>query len=479
MKRLSNKLAISLLAFITAMSFSLVSCKKDFLDRKPYTSLGVEDALKTEGDLLVALRGVYAGMRGGTYNAVLRTDLFGRTIPILGDLMADNVYQSVSNSNRYTLYNQYAMPVNDANATGMWTDSYNVILRSNNIINSSIDANVNVNQYKGEAHAIRALMYFNLVRFYAKPYTDNPAGLGVPIVTTFDLNLKPGRSTIGEVYDLILADLEKAYTLMTVFNGSSQFSKYAARALEAKVQLTKGDKVKAKTAALDVINNSGFTVVPAADVAAYWGNPAPRTDKVETLFEVSSDAVGNIGFDALGYIYNQSGYGDMLASDDLYALYSATDVRRTDLTAVGVRGGLPAVFVRKYLNIATDRDDTKVLRLSDVYLIAAEASLPGNEADALTYLNFIATRRDPVFLGYVSNGNQLFEDVITERRKELAFEGDRYHDLNRLKRPVIRSANYPASAQNILYTAAKRLLPIPQAETDANPVIRAQQNPGY
>jgi starch-binding outer membrane protein, SusD/RagB family len=449
MKRSSNIPLMRTLVVLITTSIILASCKKEYLDRKPYTSLSVDDALKTEGDLLVALRGVYAGTRG--------VDILGRTIPVLGDLMGDNAYVSVQNSNRYVLFNQYAMPVTDGNADGLWAQSYNVILRCN---------------------AVRALMYFNLIRFFAKPYTDNPAGLGVPIVTKFDVSVKPGRNTVSEVYDLILADLTQAYSLMTISSGSSQFSKFAARALEAKVQLTKGDMAKAKTAALDVINNGGFTVVTAANLAAYWGNPAPRTDKVETLFEVSSDAVGNLAFDALGYIYNQSGYGDMICSDDLNALYSATDVRKTALLSAGTRGGLPAVFVRKFLNIATDRDDTKVLRLSDVYLIAAEASLP-NETEAKTYLNFVATRRDASFTGYTSTGTQLFEDIITERRKELAFEGDRFHDLNRLKRAINRSTNYPAAARTIPYPFDKRLLPIPQAETDANPTIKAQQNPGY
>lgn len=181
----------------------------------------------------------------------------------------------------------------------------------------------------------------------------------------------------------------------------------------------------------------------------------------------------------MGYLYNQAGYGDMLCSDDLYALYSATDVRRTAVTSTGTRGGLPAVFVRKFLNITTDRDDTKLLRLADVYLIAAEASLPGDEPEARNYLNYVGSRRDASFVPYASTGAALLNDIITERRKELAFEGDRFHDLNRLKRTINRSTNYPAAARTIAYPFDKRLLPIPQRETDVNPTIKAQQNPGY
>lgn len=467
----NNKIIQISMFVLLGFSLTLSSCKKEFLDLKPYTALPVADALKSEADLQVALRGAYAGLRG--------VDLFGRSVPVLGDIMGDNVYQSAQNSNRYTNYNQYLHNVTDGNAQGMWQQGYNVILRCNNIINSAVGANANVNQYKGEAYAIRALTYFTLVRFFAKPYTQDPTALGVPIITVFDQNLKPGRAKISEVYTLILADLAQAYTLMTLFVNTSQFSKYAAKGLEAKVHLTKGDMPAALTAANDVINNGGFTAVTTTNYASYWGNPTIGTVKLETLFEVSSDAVGNLAFDALGYIYNQAGYGDMICSDDLANLYSATDVRKTAVLQLGTRASLPAWFVRKYLNIATDRDDTKLIRLADIYLIAAEASAPVNETNARTFLNFVATRRDASFTGYTSTGAALVSDIIQERRKELAFEGDRFHDQNRLKQAIVRSTNFPAAARNIAYPFDKRLLPIPQVETDANPTIKAQQNPGY
>jgi hypothetical protein len=61
----------------------------------------------------------------------------------------------------------------------------------------------------------------------------------------------------------------------------------------------------------------------------------------------------------------------------------------------------------------------------------------------------------------------------------LAFEGERYHDLQRLKRDVVRGANYPASARTIAFSNFRRIMPIPQGELDANPTIKTQQNPGW
>lgn len=456
---------------LMTLAVLFTSCKKSFIELSPPTSLTPDQALATEADLQVALRGAYAGMRN--------VDYWGRTIPIIGDVMADNAYQHSLNTNRYTLYNNYTFNTTDGNVLGFWTAAYNDILRANNIINSPVASNANVDQYKGEARCIRALAYFTMVRYFAKPYTDDPNAPGVPIVTSYNADFKPGRDKVSDVYALIIADLNAAYTLMTKYTNSSQFSKYAAKALLAKVYLTMGDNTNAKAAALDVINNSGFTSLTTANHASYWSNSVVTTTKLETLFEVSSDAVGNLAFDALSYLYSQAGnYGDMVCSDDLYALFEAGDVRRALYPVVQrPAGGANVVSVAKYPVIQGDLSDTKVLRLSEMYLIAAEASLPGNEADALTYVNYITSRRGATAIA--STGAALKDDIIKERRKELAFEGDRYLDLQRLKQDISRSTNYPAAARTIPYTNYRRILPIPQSELDANPTIRSQQNTGY
>ena len=213
----------------------------------------------------------------------------------------------------------------------------------------------------------------------------------------------------------------------------------------------------------------------AANHAAFWASGAVRTDKVETLFEVSSDATANLAFDALSYLYSQTGnYGDLLCSDDLYAKFEASDVRKA-LYPTGTRGGVPSVFVAKYPVISGDVNDTKVVRLSEMYLIAAEAAMPTDETTARAKLNAITAARGASAIA--STGTALFEDIITERRKELAFEGERFNDLQRLKRGISRSTNYPSSARSIEYGNFRRILPIPQVEMDANPNM--VQNPGY
>ena len=464
-----KRITIKNMIVTTVLFLSLASCEKSFLELKPPTSLTPEFALATEADLQVALRGAYAGLKS--------TALYGRSLMVLGDMMADNTYQSALNTNRYTNFNLYNYLVTDGDVAGLWNASYSVILRANNIINSPIADNANIQQIKGEAYAIRALAYFNLVRYFGSPYTLDPSKLGVPIITTYQADLKPERAKIADVYALINKDLNQAYTLMTKFTNSSQFSKYSAKALQAKVYLAMGDKTNAKTAALDVITNSGFTAISSAAHTGYWAGVAPRTDKVETLLEISFDAVANNAFDALSYIYLQSGnYGDMLCSSELYDLFETADIRKS-LYATGTRGGLASVFVNKYSSFTGDHSDTKVIRMSEMYLIAAEASYPSNTADALKYVNEVTSRRGATAIA--SSGSALLEDIITERRKELAFEGERYLDMQRLQRNIARSKNYPAAALSIDFTNFRRIMPIPQGELDANPNIKSQQNPGW
>jgi hypothetical protein len=463
----------NLIISILSVTFAglLSSCSDSFLDLQPYTQVSNDAAVATEADLLVALRGNYASFR--------TVNLYGRTIPTIGDLSADNVYISSRNSGRYFAFDQYSITTNNSDYEGMWNDSYTAILRANNIINSKLADNANVNQLKGEAYALRALAYFNLVRNFAKSFSEDPSAPGVPLVLAYDPTLKPTRNTVTEVYKQIEDDLDKAYNLMTVYSGSARFSKYAAKALSAKVSLYKGDYAKAAANAKDVIDNSGFTLVTPDRLVAYWASPASNaaTVKTETLFEVSADATLNVGTDELGYIYSQAGYGDLLANPELYKLYAETDVRKK-LILVGSRSQAenPAHIVNKFPNVSGDRDDKKVLRLSEVYLIAAEAHQRlSNEVEALKHLNALVAQRDPALV-YASAGPALLEDILLERRKELAFEGDRFYDFNRLKRDIVRvGGNY--KVKEIKFGNNFRIGPIPQAERNANTNI--SQNGGY
>jgi hypothetical protein len=149
------------------------------------------------------------------------------------------------------------------------------------------------------------------------------------------------------------------------------------------------------------------------------------------------------------------------------------------LIIAGTRSNQSVWILNKYSNSnSVDKDDLKMLRFSDVVLILAEAYYRLNdEGNARTYLNMLATRRDPGLVPYTSTGTDLLDDIIDERRKELLGEGDRFQDLQRLNRVIDRGPQYPAAARTIATDNAKRIQPIPQVERDANPNI--SQNGGY
>lgn len=479
MKIKSITLALFLMIIIS-------SCKKSFLDLKPYDQVPIEAAITDETEMATALNGAYYSLhtdhRSDPDND--GSNLFDRTLPLIGDLLADNVAIVVDNSNRYTDVFNYSYLNTNSWAKDTWSAGYSSILSFNNIINANIPVTPNSSQLKGEALTLRALVYFYLVRLYAKPYTENPDAPGIPLVLTYDPTLKPARSKVSEVYAQILKDLTDAFDMMTnTSKNSSYVTKYVARALEAKVALTKGDWAAAKTAAQDVVDNGGYSLAPASQYIAYWNNPTPVSNKLETIFEVSNDGVNNNGNNSLAYFYDPAGYGDVFAVDALYNLYSATDIRKMLITP-GDKSGQPINIVLKYPNASNpdDKDDDKILRYSDILLILTEADArTGDETNSRLRLNEVAQQRDPSFGGYTSTGQTLIDNIIQERSKELAFEGDRYWDLERLNLDVVRmnlNNNYPSNTPLTLPAGnEKRIWPIPQAEIDANPNI--EQNAGY
>jgi hypothetical protein len=472
-----NKSKLAGLIVFSSIVMMVSSCKKSFLDLRPYTSVSSDVAITNESDMQAALNGAYGNMNSA--------NLYGRSTPLFGDLVSDNVYISTINSNRYLDFFQINYTVTDANGQGIWQSAYSTISRANNVINSSLQGNENVDQLRGEALAIRGLMYFELVKFFAKPYTVDPNALGVPLILAYDPTLKPQRNTVQEVYTQIEKDFTDAANLMTQDKSSGFFTKWAARALLARMYQFKGEWDKALSTAEDVINNSGYSLLQLNDVLSFWQNNTDRSDKLEVLFEVVFDATNNIGNSSLPYFYDQTGYGDALATESLYELYSNTDVRKDLFIAGSPIRGADAKVVNKFPNAGSaDKDETKVIRMSEVYLIAAEAAYHNNdETTGLAYLNGVATERDPGFAGYSSSGQALLDDILLERRKELAFEGHRYWDLARNNLDVTRidlANNYPGNVPLVLEISNfRRILPIPQGELDANPNIREQQNPGY
>ena len=474
----------------------MFGCSKSFLDAKPYGSVVLSQAINSEDDMNTAVNGLYSSLRA--------TDFYGRTYAVKGDLMADNAYLSNSNSGRYLSFNNYNFTKTDSYASAVWINAYSAIKNANLIINSGLDPakSVNVSQLLSEAYAIRGMIYFDLVRNYALPYTaaDPNSTLGVPIVTNFDATIKPSRATVAAVYAQVLADLTKAWSLAKNNQGetmnfaatnktravnSSFMSKYAVELLLARVYQNKGDWASAKAAASDVITNSGFSLVSAANLISYWKGATPLTSKTETMFEVTSDANNSVSDGTLANLYvpkPTGSYGDVLATKGFYDSFTATDVRK-GLIAPGTRSGQAgtAYYVVKYPIDVINYDDVKIIRYSEAFLILAEAQYNlGDVAGANVTLNKLVINRDPNQV-YANTGAQVLTDILNERAKEFAFEGYRFWDLTRLNltfnKPQTQDANNGYTYLSVAPGNQNRIFPIPNDEILVNPNM--VQNPGY
>ncbi len=158
------------------------------------------------------------------------------------------------NENNYTVSPTTPEPFN------IYSQGYYAILQANRIIAANLPSSGNVNQLKGEAYISRALVYLELVNFFGTPYTVDPTASGVPLITAATdpataLNAKPARATVSQIYAQMISDLDSAYAIMPVAGttlhaaNSEYLSKYAAKAIESRVYLYKGDYAGAAAAA--------------------------------------------------------------------------------------------------------------------------------------------------------------------------------------------------------------------------------------
>ncbi|MGO4822573.1 MULTISPECIES: RagB/SusD family nutrient uptake outer membrane protein [unclassified Flavobacterium] len=461
---------------ILAIVMLTVSCSESFLDINPEQSVAAESAIVDIVTLQTAVN--------GTYSKLQSNDYYGRTMYIIPELMADNLYLSSRNTGPYLEYETFVVSERNGEAEGLWEKGYQVIVNATRAIEggkklqgSSTAQQNTINQLIGEAYALRALAHFDLVRMFAQPYnfTADASHLGVPVITEVNIvQTSPKRNTVKEVYTQITNDLTTALGLMQTQKGKGSFSIGAAKGLLARVALYQDDKINAIKYSSEVIATGGYSLIANKDYATLWSTELNN----ETLFEVVNTIADNEGSNSLGHFFNVTGYADALVPTELYGLYDAQDARRTAITT----GAKPsaekvALFVNKFPKGTLSDDNIKILRLAEQYLIRAEAYAKDNQNTlAQNDLNVIIKRANPAAANATETGTALLNRILEERRKELAFEGHRLFDLNRNKKDVkiIQSDK----SMTVSYPSDKFILPIPLKELNSNPNIKPQ-NTGY
>ncbi|MBJ2173670.1 RagB/SusD family nutrient uptake outer membrane protein [Aureibaculum sp. A20] len=452
----------------------VLSCSESFLELTPHQSVADSEALTNLEDYQSSITGVY--------NKISDADYYGRYMFLIPDVMADDVKQN-SQANRIIYYAEHVVNVSDGNASSTWTAMFQAVNAVNAIINADVTVPDGVKNQQdhiiGEALALRGLVYFDMVRLYAQHYTftSDASHLGVPLVLQFDATNKPTRNTVKEVYDQIISDMTSAIALMdddSRSGNSNLLSVSAVKALLSRVYLYKEDWSNAEAMATDVISSPKYNLVPNANYLDLWN----KDNSSESIFEISMTETDNRGGNSIAGLYSEDQYGDYLPSNDVISLYEAND-KRLDVFRVDtfLTGDYAPYRMDKYPDIS-GFDNTKVIRLAEIYLIRAEAraKLGTNDSGAQDDLDMVRQRALPTAADNADSGQNLIDAIMLERRLELCFEGQRLWDLMRTKQDIVRN-ECTALTCSIAYGSDSLILPIPQNETDANPNI--EQNPGY
>ncbi|WP_438423474.1 RagB/SusD family nutrient uptake outer membrane protein [Aquimarina macrocephali] len=466
---MKNKTIYILLTLILIFS----ACE-DTLEQQFSDNVEVSDAVVDLNSLNLAAN--------GSYSLFADTDVYNRTLMLLPEILSDNAFiDAFDNTGRYLDFDLYTVNSNNRFITPAWEDltriiaSTSIIIRKAESISFPESEQEDAEQYIGEMYALRALAFHNLQLLFAQPYnfTSDASHLGVPIPNFTTLGdggtiQEPGRSTTAEVYIQIENDLLKAIGLMKAKSSPSRMDVYAAKALLARIYLHMEDWRKASDTATEVIENSGNKLLENQEYIASW----TLDNNSETLFTLVNNETDNSGTSSIGYFYLT--YKDAFATDDFVNTLSNTDVRK-ELYSVddGVN------LVEKFPKVAAQDDNIQILRLSEIYLIKAEAHAQLNEnIDAQQALDAIIQRADPTAAVSTETGQVLIDKVILERRKELAYEGFRLYDLTRYRMTFNK---FLQDGDPIIISAPENrtIMPIPIDEINVNPNIANQQNPGY
>ncbi len=494
------------------LAASLSSCVNDWLDVAPSDGTDADAALTSSSDLAAARTGMYKALKG---NSSL-VDYYGQQFFVYGDVHAGDDYQynNLGGSNRASFYydmnyqtaSEFTSSTSSSNVA--WKSPYIVIGRANRIIaaaeggalSDAAEAKATIDQYAAEAKVLRALAHFDLVRIYGKPYTeDQGASLGVPLVTeVLESNAKPARSTVAEVYTQVVKDLTEAISsnALATETEPGYVSVWGAKAILSRVYLNMGDYANALSVAEDIIKNSGAALWTRDQYFKAWDASTPNESEFLFRLNVAGSTDSN-DLNGIGNLQQREGYKEMVATKKF------VDMLTSDPEDVRNEMFLPATAAKEVATYGTNKvylnklrgqggnlrnvTIVPIIRLSEVYLTAAECAFRNNDkTKAVEYLNDLVKNRTTTVASLATVDNITLERILIERRKELIGEGQRYFDALRNNETITRYTSeadkgwhktLSKDAQSFDRDYFKAIAAIPQAEINANPNIK--QNTGY
>ncbi len=451
---------IYLLATIVPIGFT--GCSEDFLERPPEDRVTADNYYQSYDDLRNSTAPLYN---------IVWFDYNERAGYSIGDIRANNTLSKWFNPGYY----MFTVTSLDYNLLDAWSSLFKVVAQSNNTMNNIADKASNVTEEEkkaaiAECRFMRGTAYFHLVRIWGNVMIieDNIALVENPLIP-----LNP----IEDVYEFIIRDLRYAVQNLPEKDDPGRLTKWSAEGMLAKVYLafsgygsTDGTRNQAlidsaKYYAGDVCNNSGLELMENyADLFKYKYNVnRAGANNQESLFSLlwvplgpwgaSNVTLSDFAFDS-EVVGGVSAWGSHRASYEILTTYKARDTIRLNATYMtnGVHypeinqaeggytfTGTDEAPLKKYVPGGPDDNEgmvatmnsplnTYMLRLADIYLVYAEACL-GNSAslssgDGWHYFHLVRNRANMDTIQSVT-----FEDIMYERRIELAMEWQYWYDL--------------------------------------------------
>lgn len=459
---------------------------KDYLDFEPEGQLPAEGFFETKDDAMKGVTSIYAHLRAW--------EMVSFAYIIMQEVPSDNSQKGsqAGDASFINDYDAFTFTSNQFVLNDYWRGRYRGINLANqcitNIPTIAMDEALKA-RLIAEAKFLRALIYFDLVRAFG----DIPMPVEVPAGPEIYV-----RTPKTEVYAQIVKDLTEAMAVLPATFGASDKGRAtsgSARGLLAKVYLYLQDYGAAAQFATEVINSGQY----ALENDYYKVFRVETENGPESVFEIQAQEVE--GQDGLSFcqhaevqsVRGQWGWGFNIPTDDLAAAFDAagdvirkkvTILYRGDKTADGdsIQGvdALEGVDSPRYNGKAYypswrqifgpygAGQNIRVLRFSEILLIAAEAKMrQGDASGAAQYLNQVRQR-----VNLPAIASPTLEDILLERRLELAMEGDRFFDL-------VRTGQAAAVLASKGFTPGKNeVFAIPQQQIELSEG-KLTQNPGY
>ena len=456
-----------ILATLLISSVCFTSCE-DFLDQRPQSVASSANFYRNDADIENAVNSCYANLQ--------KSQLYSNFMITLAETRSDNIEDQNPGGNAGRDYNidKFTAGPDNAAVTSVWQYSYHTIMRCNAVLdNINVCSTSKKVQYEGEARFLRALMYFNIVRFWG----------AAPLATSqlsIDQSIASERAPESNIYSLIEEDLSFAANNLPKTYSNAEAGRAtsgAALCLLSKVYLTQQRWNDCKTTLERLLSSeySGvYELLP--DVADVFKQENKLNKEMIFVVHYSKSIVGE------GRAFDQYYKNASLLDINLRTAYENTDARKNLIETTNIdKDNTPFVKFYDTFDLSTKNVgyDQPILRYADVLLMYAETLNEigfdsSSNSKALEYLNEVRKRSgaSAYAASDLANQNDFRKAVLHERRLEFPLELHRWFDLIRTN-----TAEDAMAKVGITITKNDYLYPIPKTEMDLCPNL--YQNPGY